>query len=66
MDFGIVLSDKTGEEGRDINEIIGAINEAIEKYDYRVKRWGEWELFRASCAEEEQFIIDLEKRVGLR
>jgi hypothetical protein len=66
VDIGIQLSDKTGEEGRDIEGIINAINESIEKYNYRVKRWGEWELFRASCVDEERFVEDLKRRLKLR
>ena len=58
LDIGIKLVDKTG-NGCDIDELVDVINIALEKYDYRVKQWGDWEGFRKSCVKEEKHVNSL-------
>lgn len=57
---GIRLNAKT-DDPKDLNEVVEAINKAIERFGYRVDTWGSWEQFRELCIRT----IAFEKELGI-
>jgi len=62
-DVGVHLSLKDDSIECTMDDLIDAINIAIEPFGYRCSNWAEWQKFMFSCHKQYLYIKELEDRI---
>jgi len=64
-DLGMILSLKDDSQNKNLDEMIGKINDVIGDYGYRISTWGELEKFLELCADMNAYKKELYKKYDL-